>query len=111
VKSFGGTGLCIPGYERIAQVACVARVTVERAISRLEAWGLITWDHRIKRVFEAVTDLAGEARRFLRPERSSNSYRFPRLAKEPEAHYEPGTEQTSLFSQPSTPKNESKKCM
>jgi hypothetical protein len=67
VKSFGGTGLCIPGYERIAQVACVARVTVERAIFRLEAWGLITWDHRIKRVFEAVTDLAGEARRFLRP--------------------------------------------
>jgi hypothetical protein len=61
------SGRCFPSYEAIAVAADCARSTVHAAITMLEAVGLITWHHRIKRVVEAGV------KRVLR---SSNAYRF-----------------------------------
>ena len=72
------TGLCFPSYEAIAEKAGCARSTVAEAIKALEAAGLLTWVHRIKRVYERVTNMFGEGvhGQRSRVERTSNGYRF-----------------------------------
>ena len=57
------TGWCFPSYERIAEEAGCHRDTVHQAIAALEAVGLLTWDHRIRRKHHRVL-------------RTSNGYRF-----------------------------------
>jgi hypothetical protein len=72
------TGLCFPSYEAIAEAAGCARSTVYESIKRLEAAGLLSWDHRLKRVFETVVDLFGKVVRGQRSQvqRTSNAYTF-----------------------------------
>ena len=57
------SGLCFPSHEAIAEKAGCARSTVELAIKALEAVGILTWCHRIRRKGKAVL-------------RTSNGYRF-----------------------------------
>jgi Helix-turn-helix domain len=61
------TGLCFPSYEAIAKAACCHRDTVCEAIAMLEAAGILTWCHRLKRV------TINGVRKVIR---TSNSYRF-----------------------------------
>lgn len=70
------SGVCIPGYETIAQRAGCARSTVAKAIKMLEEAGLLSWVHRIVRVREAGPDLFGRAMNRWRVIRTSNSYFF-----------------------------------
>jgi helix-turn-helix protein len=71
-------GLCFPSYEEIAAAAPCARSTVGLALIALEEAGLLSWDHRIKRVFATVVDLFGAVTKGQRSEvqRSSNAYTF-----------------------------------
>lgn len=75
------TGLCFPSYETIAErvPGTIARSTVALAIVALEAAGLLTWVHRLKRVYERVNNMFGEGchGQRSRVERTSNGYRFP----------------------------------
>ena len=57
------TGRCFPSYEAIADAAECSRSSVHVAINALEDAGILTWDHRLKRI----------GRRVLR---TSNGYRF-----------------------------------
>jgi hypothetical protein len=57
------TGWCFPSYEAIAEEAGCHRDTVHQAIAALEAAGLLTWDHRIRRQHHRIL-------------RTSNGYRF-----------------------------------
>ena len=52
-------GACFPSYEAIADAADCARSTVGLALKKLETTQLLSWDHRLKRVFENVVDLFG----------------------------------------------------
>jgi Helix-turn-helix domain len=61
------TGLCIPGYDTIAEEAGCHRDTVAEAIKMLEAAGILTWCNRRARV-----TIKG-VRKVIR---ISNSYRF-----------------------------------
>ena len=61
------TGLCIPGYETIAEEAHCHRDTVAEAIKMLEAAGILTWCNRRDRV-----RISGSTKVI----RASNSYRF-----------------------------------
>jgi DNA-binding MarR family transcriptional regulator len=61
-----GSGLCFPSYEAIAEKAGCARSTVYEAIHALEAAGLLTWVHRLRRQDDRVV-------------RTSNGYRFTLL--------------------------------
>ena len=70
------SGLCFPSYEKIAEKAGCARSTVYEAIFALEAAGLMTWVHRLKRVREAVAGLPGIGATRTRVVRSSNGYTF-----------------------------------
>jgi hypothetical protein len=71
------SGLCFPSYERIAEAAGCARSTVYEAISALEAAGLLTWCHRLKRVRELIPGgLPGIGATRSRVLRTSNGYRF-----------------------------------
>jgi len=72
------TGLCFPSYETIAEKAGCARSTVAEAIKALEAAGLLTWVHRLKRVYERVVNMFGEGVHGQRSRvlRTSNGYRF-----------------------------------
>jgi hypothetical protein len=70
------SGVCIPGYETIAERAGCARSTVAEAIKALEDAGLLSWVHRIVRTREAGPDLFGRAFNRLRIIRTSNSYFF-----------------------------------
>jgi hypothetical protein len=73
-----GTGLCFPSYEAIKEAAGCARSTVHEAIKRLEAAKLLTWVHRLKRVYERVVNMFGEGTHGQRSRvlRTSNGYRF-----------------------------------
>ncbi len=53
------SGVCFPSYERIAEVAGCARSTVYEAISALEAAGLLSWVHRLRRMREWTAGLPG----------------------------------------------------
>jgi hypothetical protein len=70
------SGLCFPGYERIADAAGCARSTVAEAIKALEEAGVMSWVHRIKRVRVACPDLFGGEGSRLVPQRTSNAYHF-----------------------------------
>jgi Helix-turn-helix domain len=89
------SGLCFPSYEAIAKAAGCARSTVYEAISRLEAAGLLTWVHRLKRVYERVTDLfgAGVHGQRSKVQRTSNGYRFavPPDVESSKSETKPGT--------------------
>jgi len=81
-------GRCIPGYARLADAAGCAERTVGRCLPDLEAAGLITWSHRIRRVRERVAGLgAGLWAMVWRVVRSSNCYAFPDTG-----HFDRGTE-------------------
>jgi hypothetical protein len=68
-------GRCFPSYDAIAKAADRHRDTVGKALNALEAYGLLTWVHRLKRVRVLVAGLFGPEA-VLRPQRSSNAYRF-----------------------------------
>jgi hypothetical protein len=70
------SGLCYPGYERIAEAAGCARSTVAEALKALEDAGVLSWVQRIKRVREACPDLLGDEGWRWRVLRTSNSYAF-----------------------------------
>ena len=70
------SGRCFPSYERIAEAAGCARSTVYEAISALEAAGLMTWVHRLKRVREPAPGLPGVGASRVCVVRTSNGYRF-----------------------------------
>jgi hypothetical protein len=68
-------GRCFPGYVAIAAAADCHRSSVAEYIAALEDNGILTWDHRIKRVWEEETGLFGKRLR-KRVVRTSNEYRF-----------------------------------
>ena len=57
------SGACFPGYEAIAKRAECSRDTVREAIKALEAAGILSWVHRLRRLAGRVT-------------RTSNGYSF-----------------------------------
>jgi biotin operon repressor len=61
------SGVCFPSYEKIAEAAGCARSTVSEAIKALEAAGILTWVHRLKRVRRPMQ---------IAVERTSNAYSF-----------------------------------
>lgn len=95
------TGKCFPSYEAIAEKAHCDRSTVHKAIIALEAAGLLTWLHRIKRVYEAVTDLLGGQARGVRSRvlRTSNGYIFsnPPDVESSKSKISTGTTAQALF--------------
>jgi DNA-binding MarR family transcriptional regulator len=86
------TGWCFPSYEKIAEEVGCHRDTVHQAIAALEAAGLLTWDHRIKRSYRRVL-------------RTSNGYRFeiPPHLRASKSEIISGTEGQELFSSLATP--------
>lgn len=70
------SGLCFPGYERIAEAAGCARSTVALAVKALETAGLLSWENRIVRVRVRERDLFGHWALRWRVVRTSNTYRF-----------------------------------
>jgi hypothetical protein len=77
-------GRCFPSYARIAEAAGCSPSTVCAAIKQLEAAGLMTWVHRLKRVRERCEDLLGSNGWRWRVLRTSNAYEFNELASESE---------------------------
>lgn len=69
-----GTGACFPSYEAISEAAGCARSTVAEAIKALETAGLLTWQNRLKRVWEQCADLFGDNGWRRRVVRTSNAY-------------------------------------
>ena len=63
-------------YEAIAEAAGCCRGTVCEAIKALEAAGILSWVHRIKRVRERCSDLPGAGGSRSRVVRTSNAYAF-----------------------------------
>ena len=53
------SGLCFPSYERIAEAAGCARSSIAGALRALEACGVLSWVHRLKRVREPCPDAGG----------------------------------------------------
>jgi Helix-turn-helix domain len=97
-------GWCFPSYKRIAEAAHCAASTVAEAIKALEAAGLMTWDHRIKRKREPCPDLLGPNGWRWRVVRTSNAYRFPS-----ESDFQRGTttpDSNSSLERPKALKNE-----
>jgi hypothetical protein len=99
------SGLCYPGYERIAEAAGCARSTVAEAIKALEDAGIMSWVHRLKRVRLPCADLFGESSGSrIVPQRTSNAYHFTdpgmpagRL-NSPESDFPSGTPNQVYFS-------------
>ena len=67
-----GSGLCFPGYARIAETAGCAASTVGEAIRMLERAGLLTWVNRLARIRVYEQGL-GWRKRVIR---TSNAYAF-----------------------------------
>lgn len=82
---FNRTGACFPSYETIAEKARCARSTAGRAIKELEAAGLLTWIHRLKRGVFHWTDMLGQERKSKVPVRTSNGYTFGKLTLFPKS--------------------------
>jgi hypothetical protein len=61
-------GRCFPSYARIAEAIGCSPSNVCDVIKRLEAAGLLTWAHRLKRVRERCDDLLGSNGRMARPQ-------------------------------------------
>jgi hypothetical protein len=89
------SGWCFPSYEAIADKARCARSTVYEAIKALEASGLLTWVHRIKRVYETVLNLFGQGQHGQRSRvlRTSNAYQFAAVpdVQRSKSEIKPGT--------------------
>jgi hypothetical protein len=68
-------GRYFPGYEAIAAAADCHRSSVAEYIAMLEDNEILTWDQRIKRVYEEEIGLFGRRLR-KRVVRTSNEYRF-----------------------------------
>jgi hypothetical protein len=68
-------GRCFPGYEAIAAAANCHRSSVAEFIAALEDNEILTWDNRIKHVWEEEFGLFGKRLR-KRVVRTSNEYRF-----------------------------------
>jgi hypothetical protein len=85
------TGLCFPSYEAIAEAAGCARSTVAEAIQALEAAGLLSWVHRLKRVSVRI---AGRIGWHVKVVRTSNGYQLadPPDVSASESEIKPGTE-------------------
>lgn len=66
------SGLCFPGYEKIAEAAHCARSTVGAAIKALEGVGLLSWVNRLVRV-RVLDPVLGSRVRVIR---TSNAYEF-----------------------------------
>jgi Helix-turn-helix domain len=92
------SGLCFPSYEAIAEAAGCARSTVAEAISSLEAAGILTWVHRLKRVRELVDGLPGIGATRSRVLRASNGYRFEDPGNSSESEKPTGTSNQDFFS-------------
>jgi hypothetical protein len=76
-------GRCFPSHERLGELAgCCAR-TCGRCLKALEAVRLVTWAHRLLRVAEPAAGLPGLWVTTWRVIRTSNSYDFPLIAKNP----------------------------
>jgi AraC-like DNA-binding protein len=69
----GPSGACFPSLEKIAQAAACSRSTAHLAIKALEAAGILSWVHRLRRVRDRDQAGAGWRWRLLR---TSNGYRF-----------------------------------
>jgi Helix-turn-helix domain len=98
----GKSGLCFPSYEKIAEAAGCARSSISGALHALEACGVLSWVHRLKRVRERCSDLFGEGFRIV-PARTSNGYWFndPSPAGQPippKANFQSGTPNQGFFS-------------
>jgi Helix-turn-helix domain len=96
------SGLCFPSYEKIAEAAGCARSSIAGALHALEACGVLSWVHRLKRVRERCSDLFGEGFRIV-PARASNGYWFndPSPAGQPippKANFQSGTPNQGFFS-------------
>jgi helix-turn-helix protein len=70
------SGLCFPSYEALASRARCHRSSVAVALRVLEDAKVITWQHRLHKVRERVTDLFGVTYWRWRLLRTSNAYRF-----------------------------------
>jgi hypothetical protein len=68
-------GRCFPSYEAIAAAADCHRSSVAEFIAALEDNGILTWDNRIRHVWEEEIGLFGKRLR-KRVVRTSNEYRF-----------------------------------
>ena len=68
-------GRCFPSYEAIAAAADCHRSSVAEYIAALEDNGILTWDNRIRHVWEEEVGLFGKRLR-KRVVRTSNEYRF-----------------------------------
>ena len=66
------SGLCFPGYARIAEAAGCAPSTVGEAIHMLERAGLLTWVNRLARI-KVYDSVIGWRKRVIR---TSNAYNF-----------------------------------
>ncbi|MCW6512828.1 helix-turn-helix domain-containing protein [Lichenifustis flavocetrariae] len=66
------SGLCFPGYARIAEAAGCAPSTVGEAIHMLERAGLLTWVNRLARI-KVYDPVIGWRKRVIR---TSNAYSF-----------------------------------
>ena len=101
------TGLCFPSYDTIAERAGCARSTVALALIALEEAGLLTWVHRLKRVYERVNNMFGEGvhGQRSRVERTSNGYRFadPPDVESSKSEDRSGTAGQESFSLAATP--------
>jgi hypothetical protein len=94
------SGLCFPGYDRIAEAAGCARSTVADALKALEGAGVLTWVNRIKRMREACPDLLGDNGWRWRVLRTSNAYSFcdPGSPDSSKSEKPPGTRNQNFLS-------------
>jgi DNA-binding MarR family transcriptional regulator len=94
------SGVCFPGYEKIAEAAGCARSTVAEAIKALEDAGVLSWVQRVKRVRERCSDLLGDNGWRWRVLRTSNAYNFrdPRLPNSSKSEKPTGTPIQGFFS-------------
>jgi hypothetical protein len=65
----GKAGFCFPGYAKLAERAGCSVSTVGPSIAALEAEGLLTWRHRLRKVWDGAR---------WRVHRTSNLYEFRR---------------------------------
>lgn len=70
------TGACFPGLDKLAEAAQCHRSTAHAAIVALEAAGVLTWVHRLKRISVRVRDAWGRLIHQTRVLRTSNGYSF-----------------------------------
>jgi DNA-binding transcriptional MocR family regulator len=96
--------MSFPSYEKIADAAGCARSSIAGALHALEAAGILSWVHRLKRVRVRCPDLFGADGVRVVPQRTSNAYHFtdPSPAADrpnpPKANFQSGTPNQGFFS-------------